>query len=167
MYQRSKVKSHHPLRRSIFAAALIVTSTLSGCGKPTVVSSGLVGDDPTASSLMIIGQAYKMANARLQRPPAKFEELKIYLKDVAKDNKRNYEDYLKSPRDGQPFEIIYGVNVLEIPVDPNDLRPLPVYAHERLGQAGKRWVIRLMSPQELTDDEFAHAIVPKNVAKAK
>jgi hypothetical protein len=138
------------------SAALIPCFVVLGCGGPATVTAPA---DPVSSSMMKIVDAYRTATIKLNHPPRNMEELKPSLKE-----KGVTDDMLKSPRDGQPYMIIWGIDITKPPTS-GDPRNMPVIIYEKEGAGGKRWVVTQFSPQEMTDEEFAQANVPK--AKSK
>ena len=75
------------------------------------------------------------------------EELKPWLQQISK--KENIDEFLRSPNDGEPYEIMWGVNLDR----QNDLNL--VFAHEKKGVDGKRYVINVgRIVLHLTEAEF-------------
>jgi hypothetical protein len=100
-------------------------------------------------NLRKIVQAFDAAEYKLRRAPKNEEELKRFFTDAGATG--DPEQYLRSPRDGQPYVIIYGTAL-----DP-DGRSI-ILAHEKDGAEGKRYVITLSRDVKLlTADEFAKA----------
>src|SRR5262245_17614920 len=126
------------------AATLALGLLIAGCSsKPADVGSG---EDET-EHLARIGRAYDAATKRLNRPPADVEQLKPFLREFG-----DPEAALRSPRDGQPYVIVFGANIRK----PFQMPP-PIYAHEKEGVDGKRFVLTVMGVIQMTDEEFAKA----------
>jgi hypothetical protein len=108
--------------------------------------------DPTEERLYIIGKAYGQANQRLGRPPKTFEELKPNLEPDAP------ADLLRSPRDGEPFVILWGLPYSHIAPGRD---PFTVAAYEKNGVSGVRHVLRFpLQVLEMTDDQLSKAAFP-------
>jgi hypothetical protein len=122
---------------------------LAGCGGQSVEQP----PNPTEDRLLKIGDAYLKAAGRLKRPPRTFEEIKPGLEGAVA------ADFLRSPNDGEPFAIIWGVNYNTLPPGGSD--PFTVAAYEKNGVGGKRYVLRFpKSVVSLTDEEFRKAVFP-------
>jgi hypothetical protein len=106
----------------------------------------------TEDRLVNIGKAYLKA-AYEGKAPSGFEDIKPYLEgDVT-------EDYLRSPGDGEPFVIIWGVNYHTLPPGKGD--PFTVAAYEKKGVNGKRYVLRFpLRVESMTDEQLRKAIFP-------
>jgi hypothetical protein len=103
--------------------------------------------------LLDIGTAYLNAINRLKRPPRGFDDLKPSLQPGAT------EDYLRSPGDGEPFVIFWGIDYHKLPPGPVD--PFTVAAYEKKGVEGKRYVLRFpRSVVQMTDEELRKAVFP-------
>jgi hypothetical protein len=129
-------------------AALALGAGLAGCSPSEKVVHAKL--EPAHEYLMKIGTAYVRCNDKLARPPANAGELRPFLSELG-----NPDELLRSPRDGEPYVICWGV----------DLRtPLPwargtsVLAYEHTGASSKRYVLTTMrSVVLLTDTEFRQA----------
>ena len=73
------------------------------------------------------------------------------LKSVAKEF-GDVDMLLKSPIDGQPYVIVWGVDL------GNAANPTMVVAHEKIGAGGVRYVMTPTGVRKLTDVEFARGI---------
>jgi hypothetical protein len=100
---------------------------------------------PAEARLLAIGEAYLTATRQLGRPPADFEDIKPYL------GKENADELMRSPNDGEPFVILWGVDFNQVAVPAND--PAAVAAYEQKGVNGKRCVLRLPRNTMLVTDE--------------
>ena len=88
-----------------------------------------------------------------QRPPQSAEELKPALGKLG-----NPDDLLRSSRDGQPFVVCWGVDLL---VPPTWAKATPVLAYEKRGVDGRRYVLTTRRRVELMpDQEFRKASFP-------
>jgi|SRR5262245_20043629 len=114
-----------------------------GCSKP------LPQEDAAVVNLRKIVQAYDVAEYRLHRAPKSEEELRRFFAEAGATD--DPDQYLRSPRDGQPYIVLYGTAL-----DPNGRNT--ILAHEKDGVEGKRYVITLSRDVKLlTEDEFANA----------
>ncbi|MDX1948013.1 MAG: hypothetical protein SFU86_21620 [Pirellulaceae bacterium] len=134
----------------LFWVALVALAA-SGCG-------GSVPPKVPAldgKRLGAISFAYQRASEKLGHPPTSIAELKPHLSLVG-----DPDELLVSPRDGQPYVIVWGVN-LEAFEGPTP----PVVAYEAGGAGGRRMVLNVMGISVLTDAEFAALnLTPPRVA---
>jgi hypothetical protein len=130
--------------RSFFALLL-----LAGCsGKPADYQRA-----PAEDRLYRIGKAYVQASHRLGRAPNSFEEIKANVEGDAGD------DLLRSPRDGDKFVILWGVDYVKLPPGRDD--PFTVGGYEKRGADGARYVLRFpLSVVKMSDEEFKKAVFP-------
>jgi hypothetical protein len=129
---------------------------------------GLMGcsrnaDRPYAAAeerLLKIGNAYLNAANNLGHAPTDFADIKPYLDgDVT-------EEYLRSPGDGEPFVIMWGIDYHTLPPGSGD--PFTVGAYEKKGVKGKRYVLRFpRSVVLMTDAELGKANFPAGHAPPK
>lgn len=119
-----------------------------GCGLPFLMLTMLVAVgcgggspqtvpiqvDPTRQQLERLGTAYLLTTARLNRPPAKLDELLPALKPLGPT-----EQTLRSLNDGQEFVIVWGVELRQMKAEGNNV---PVVAFEKTGKQGQRYVLR-------------------------
>jgi hypothetical protein len=118
-------------------------SLVTGCSKPQPQ------EDTAVVNLRRILQAYDVAEYKLRRAPRNEEELRRFFSEAGATG--DPDQYLRSPRDGQPYVVLYGTAL-----DP-DARST-ILAHEKDGVEGKRYVITLSRDVKLlTADEFANA----------
>ena len=107
---------------------------------------------PTRVNLERLGNAYIHATSRLRHPPANLDDLMPDLEDQGAP-----EEILRSPNDGEKFEIVWGVELRGLKARGSDV---PVVAYEKLGTDGKRHVLRgratvlLLSESELKASVF-------------
>jgi hypothetical protein len=108
---------------------------------------------PAEDRLLKLGSAYVNATNRLGRPPRNFDDLKASLEADAT------EDILRSPGDGEPYVIHWGVDYNALPPRATDV--FTVMAYEKLGTNGKRYVLRFPRSVELmTLDQLQKAVFP-------
>ena len=121
------------------AAILLV---LAGCS-----SSPAVKPDET-QNLRKIQTAYDAAARQLGRPPANLDELRPHLASLG-----DADAILRSPRDGQPYVIVWGV-------DPRQARtmPPPLVAYEKAGANGKHYALTVMGVVPMSDAELANVL---------
>jgi hypothetical protein len=146
------VKHRERLGFLLFWAWVSVTS-LPGCGTSTSVEGP--PPDPTVSQLRSLAAAYQAATTKLGRPPKNLDELKPYLKEHG-----NPDELLRSSRDGQLFEVVWGVDIANAPMGAK-----VVVAYEQGGSLGKRWIVTQSDVTEVTNEEFAQLNVPKPAPK--
>jgi hypothetical protein len=126
----------------------------AGCSPPAPPQ-----EDPAVVNLRKIVQAYDAAEYRLHRGPRSEEELRRFFAEAGATG--DPDQYLRSPRDGQPYVVLYGAAL-----DP-DGRNI-ILAHEKEGVEGKRYVITLSRDVKLfTEGEFANAEFATEVAGKK
>jgi hypothetical protein len=102
---------------------------------------------PEAQAILHVGQAYRDSYTARKKPPASTKDLKPYLTKYGDADKA-----LISPRDGQPYEITWGV-VPNRP--PRSMKVSPFLVSEEKGKDGKRYVLDfLFHVRYLTDKEF-------------
>lgn len=127
-----------------FVLLAILLSASAGCSsKP---SADVAAVDET-ENLYKIERAYDAATKRLNRPPADVEQLKPFLREHG-----DPDTILKSPRDGQPYVIIFNADIRK-----GFEMPPPIVAHEKAGVNGKRYVLTVMGVVSMSDEEFAKA----------
>ena len=124
-------------------ALTLVSFATEGCSKPPPQ------EDAAVVNLRKIVQAYDAAEYKLRRAPRNEEELKRFFAEAGATD--DPDQYLRSPRDGQPYVVLYGTAL-----DPDGRNT--ILAHEKNGVEGKRYVITLSRDVKLlTADEFARA----------
>ncbi|HEX3315752.1 MAG TPA: hypothetical protein VHR72_12705 [Gemmataceae bacterium] len=117
---------------------------VGGCGQRRV--------EPTAvtsyENLGAINGAYSKATRTLNRPPKSLDELLPFLKEVG-----DPEAILRSPRDGEPYVIVWDVDLRE-------KGPVPIFAYERLGKDGSRFISNGRIVSKMTNEDFGKANFP-------
>src|SRR5262249_48330528 len=103
------------------------------------------------ANLSTIGRAYYAATEKMGHPPANEEQLRPFLRALG-----DPAEILRSPRDGEPYVIVYGFDTRK----PFDMPP-PIWGYERQGADGQRYVITVMGVNLMTDEEFATAKLAK------
>jgi hypothetical protein len=129
---------------------VIICLAAVGCGNAVVERTG---GDQSGAALLKLGQYYSQASVKLKRPPKSVQEFRQQHRDKA-----DIEDTLKSPNDGEPHVVVWGTD----PVVPRGSRPEGpvVFAYEKKGAGGVRWVLTNTGVSKLTDDEFRAANFP-------
>ena len=122
---------------------------LAGCGR-----GGTGKLDPSMQNLQKIAVAYAQATTHLNRPPQNLNDLMPSLKQQG-----DPAEILRSPDDGEPYVILWGVDFRKPPSSGGD--PSVVFAYEKQGRGGTRHVLRMPTRVVLlTDDEFRKAPFP-------
>lgn len=123
----------------------------SGCTPSQVVVQAKL--DPSHANLMHIGSAYQRFLTAHSKAPAGIADLKPFLKEFG-----NAADQLRSPHDGQPYVICWGI---DLRVPQSWVQSTGVLAYEQHGVQGKRYVLTTMrSVVPMTDEEFRQANFP-------
>jgi hypothetical protein len=107
---------------------------------------------PSYENLCLIRDAYLKATIKLDRAPRDLSEIKSYFK-----HPDSVETILRSPNDGEPYAILWGVDFRTVPAQGNNA---PVLAYEQHGQSGKRYVLRMRDVSCMTDEEFQKVPFP-------
>jgi len=124
---------------------------LVGCSPSEVVVQEKL--EPSHERLMNLGRAYLQYNSKYEKAPAGFAQLQPFLKEFG-----NPEEYLRSPTDGEPYVICWGVNLL---APPKWAKSTPILAYEKRGANGQRYVLTIMrSVLVMSDSEFRQASIP-------
>jgi hypothetical protein len=130
---------------------VLALAALSGCGggpQPMPAESG------AAAHLRQIANAYDSVVMRGGRPPRSMEDLRPVLQAMVPG--KDPDEYFRSPNDGEPYVIVWGIRLDRI--DDAD----GVLAHEKKGRDGKRFVITLSRfTKELSDAEFSQIHYPR------
>jgi hypothetical protein len=104
---------------------------------------------PSVENLRSVRDGYFEARRALERPPRSKEELVPYLKKFG-----DPAQLLRSPDDGEDFVIVYGT-------DPMAAESMSyVWAYERHGKDGSRWIIRNRHVQRIANDKLAKLPFP-------
>jgi hypothetical protein len=136
----------HLWKRYAWVLGLLVTV---GCSR----GGGVTALNPTQDRLLKLGNAYRNAVRRLGHPPKDFQELQPSLEDHAT------EDLLRSPNDGEPLVVIWGVDYDKLP--PGRPNPFVVAAYEKKGVGGKRYVLHFPpGVKVMTDEQLKKATFP-------
>jgi hypothetical protein len=98
-------------------------------------------------ALVQVGLAYRDASNALKRGPESIKELKTYLKKYG-----DPDALLVSPRDGQPYQIVWGL----LPLRPTKTAQMKRFlAYEKSGKDGKRYALDfMMKVYLLSEEEF-------------
>lgn len=129
--------------RALLLIVLLSGVQAAGCSSGNQVPP----QDPSRSALAKVVEAYMGAQQRLNRPPKNAEELRPHL--------AGNSDALRSPNDGEPYVIVWGVD-LRTPTIQGD--SLPIFIYERKGKNGRRYAADVMlGTPILSDQEFRAA----------
>jgi hypothetical protein len=120
----------------------VAVFAIAGCGGPQTA--------PTEISLRKLASYYGMyISSHKGAAPANEKELRGFIS--AKDGDADLESLFRSARDGQPYVVIYHGTAKTM--------PSTVIAHEKEGQAGKRFVaFSTTEVRELDEATFKQAI---------
>ncbi|MCS7237770.1 MAG: hypothetical protein NZ899_05800 [Thermoguttaceae bacterium] len=138
-------------------AALAVCLVLGGCSQ-----GGRASAPMQESTIKPLGLLYGQFMGQHQgRPPASEEEFKQFVRErgmgmLKQFNVPDVESLFVSPRDKQPYVVIYG----EIK-GPPALAGQPVIAYERQGVGGKRFVANSLGAVEEVDETKFRELVPQ------
>lgn len=119
-----------------------------GLGCSSSASRRAAEDLADAENLTKIERAFDRAFQKLDQPPANADQLKPFLREFG-----DPDALLRSPRDGQPYVILWGVNFRK----GSFAEPWTIIAHEKDGAEGKRSVLTIMGVRSMSDEEFAKA----------
>jgi hypothetical protein len=117
-----------------------VASFAFGCG----TRENQTALPPVIENLRAVRDGYFEARRALDRPPRSKEELVPYLKKFGDPSQ-----LLRSPDDGEEFVIVYGTD----PLATDSLTY--VWAYERFGSGGSRWIIRERHVQRVPNEKLA------------
>jgi hypothetical protein len=132
-------------------SAFMLAFVLSGCS--TATTGKIPEINKAQEHLQAIADAYVTVADGRGRPPQSASDLTPVLKQ-----RGDPASFLKSPNDGEPYVIIWGLNLDEH----LGTHPLPLFAYERKGANGKRYVVNTDKViMVMTDDQFAKASFPK------
>lgn len=132
-----------------WVVCVVIACILAGCGRRGVVADE--DESRAQQALKTVSAAYTACLAKKGKPPASVEELKPFLPADAAP-----EELLRSPRDGQPFVILWGTD----PRKGMDVKPL-VIAYEAQGKGGIRMVFTAMGVFAMDASRFAEARFPE------
>jgi hypothetical protein len=122
----------------------LLATLVSGCGGAANPVTSEVS--PALQNLRAIVRSYVVASQENGQPPANKEELVLYLKKLGDPN-----ELLRSPNDGEYFVVLYGADAL----DPQNVQA--IWAYERQGKDGTRYVAQNRNIRSMTDEEFHKA----------
>jgi hypothetical protein len=115
--------------------------------------------DKSEENLKRIGQAYRDAGLQLHRPPANLQDIKPYLMKYG-----DPEELLRSPNDGQPYDIVWRITPLRFSPGVTHIK---VLAHEHTSANSKRYILDVMlKTRSMTDEEFATVEFPKGHSRS-
>ncbi|MGE3806982.1 MAG: hypothetical protein AB7K24_20150 [Gemmataceae bacterium] len=127
---------------------LFVLIAFMGCSsKPVPIP---IPEKSQGEGLVRIFTAYEQAAEKLERPPQSAEDIKPFLEPHG-----NPDALLLSPNDGEPYVILWGVDLARKKPKPDYLTS-PVLAHEKTGKQGIRQVVDIFGDVRSVDaGEFA------------
>lgn len=140
------------MSKTYFCCCVLLTAAaLTGCGSNQETRTVEAELPEAQSRLMAINTAYMQFQEKYKRPPQNEQELRGMLEAGSGD------EVLRSPRDGQPFAICYGVDVFG-PLE--WAQSTPVLAYEQGGE-GDRWVLAIPGAVYcLEEQEFRQSSFP-------
>jgi len=127
--------------------AIGLLAAIAGCNSETVRDGNVA---PAYSQFRNFAHAYVQATGSLNRPPNNAEELKPFLAKFG-----NADELLRSPADGAPLVVCWGVDVAKLTSQNNRS---PIWVYEPNSHSGKRWALKERNPVELTEADFAAAL---------
>lgn len=122
-------------------ASVFFIASLVGCSPPPPEKQGV---DSYQNLMTVIG-AYVKATDKNGRPPSKVADIKPFLVDFG-----DPDTLLTSPRDGQPYVIVWGIDINKVMERPN----VPIVAYEKTGKDGKRYVSRGRMVFDVNEEDF-------------
>ena len=139
----------HWSHRLPYAFLALVGLALAGCS-----SRPKQQEEPAAFRLRKIAQAYQLASDLRGKPPRSAQELSRFFKELGETG--DPEELLRSPRDGEPYVIVFGVDFDSQARD-------TVLGYEKTGAEGTRYVLTLSREVKLLkNEEFARATFAKD-----
>jgi hypothetical protein len=144
--------------RVLCSALLLVSCVLPGCAPAHPPPRE---QDASEENLLLIYQAYKMAEIRTKHIPEKLDDIRSHFVD------EDPATILTSPNDDEPYVILWGTSTILRP--PASKKPgdagtvaspnqLPLLAYEKTGKAGRRYALNIAGKvATLTEDEFKQA----------
>ena len=96
----------------IFLVLILATAAV-GCGQRDVVNNGPAG----VRNLRSVAKAYSVTATRV-RPPTCVEDIMPVLKEIGDPG-----ELLRSPRDGQPYVIVWGIDYRKMANSKSQDRP--------------------------------------------
>lgn len=143
------------MKQSLIVCAALHLA-MCGCGP-----SGPIVDkvDKTRLRLQQISGAYLAATMKANRVPTKPDDLLPFLGDASASEEAKRETF-RSDHDGEEFVIVWGVDLRN--TGTNDLPRDVIFAYEKKGKGGKRYVLK--TPTEvftIPDDLFQKSTFPK------
>ena len=135
-----------------FLVALLMGSVLAGCSSPGAHEEV----NRRGSNLQSLAGMYRMFTSENSgRPPVSDAEFKEFIQAQGLEHFAAFgidtiEDLFTSPRDGQPYVVVYGG------------RELPdVVAYERSGTETGRWIVSSMTVVAEVDEATFRQMVPQ------
>jgi hypothetical protein len=133
-------------RRLLIAGCALFVATLLGCGEKVHVVP-MTASEENLRNLVL---AYMEASGRLNRPPKNAEDLKLVYKDL-----NSSEKVLVSPSDGEPYVVIWNVDVSR--GGPGPYQGMwAILAYERKAKGGGRVVVDTRGrPMTVPEEDFS------------
>lgn len=136
----------------------------TACRRWPVMALGLAGCSPrpqhadlskVEASLNPGANAYGIARRSNGKGPANLVQLKAATAEITGGNP---DDHLTPSRDGEPFVVLYGL----------EMSTNPVVAHGKTGKGGGRWVVDMRKMSRLLPDAEIEREVrpPKKLGKS-
>jgi hypothetical protein len=130
----------------VLFAGIVVSLTVVGCS-----SKKEYEENQAATHLRKIMQAYDEACYK-GRPPKNMDEFRPYIQQVTQAE--DLDAYLRSPNDGEPYEIVWGIDLER--VSSGGL----LLAYEKKGVDGKRYAINAARVVKQLSDEEINSLSP-------
>lgn len=133
------------------ALPMVLLASFALLGAPGCGSSGTVEvpKNPTVLNLRRFAAAYMEATKSLKHPPRNAEEFRTHYSKIG-----DAKELLVSPIDGAELVVAWGTDLGKSPTTGENW---PVWAYEANSRRGKRWVLELHRPRELTDEALRKA----------
>jgi len=127
-------------------ALTLVLLCAQGCGSGGTVE---VAKNPVVLNMRKFAAAYIEATAKLKHPPQSAAEFRSYYAKIG-----DPKELLVSPIDGAELVVAWGADLQKYRAAGEHW---PVWAYEANSHGGKRWVLELYRPMELTDEALRTA----------
>ncbi|MBP63262.1 MAG: hypothetical protein CMJ62_17210 [Planctomycetaceae bacterium] len=149
----SQTLFRHNTEIGFFVSVLWFGSFLAGCG-PQQAEEEMSRRSSNLKALAILYRQYATENEGY--PPGNEAELKRFIQGQGFEQYdpgtiTKVEDFFISPRDGQPYIVIYGNGGDKIP---------EMLAYERIGTETGRWVVSSMTTVAEVNEERLRQLIP-------
>jgi len=137
----------------LLVSVLWFVSFLAGCG-PEQAAEEMSRRSSNLKALAVLYRQYATQNGGY--PPAHEEEFKAFIQGQGfeqydSETITKLEDFFISPRDGQPYIVVYGDGRNQLP---------EILAYERVGTVTGRWVVSSMTTVAEVQEERLRQLVP-------